>query len=118
MIDVGPLDDLPQESMCVVRVGTRELGIVRWHGNDVYAVHNRCPHMAGPLCLGALGPRLDGRPGEVRVTDVPVIACPWHHWEFDARDGRSISGDPARVRTYPARVEGGRILVDLRPRPA
>lgn len=117
MIDVGSLDEFPEESIRVVAVGSREIGIVRWHGDDVYALHNRCPHMAGPLCLGALGPRLDGLPGTVERSDVPIVACPWHHWEFDVRTGRSLWGEPARVKTYSVSVEGGRVLVELGRRP-
>lgn len=112
MIDIGSLDEFPEESIRIVAVGSREIGIVRWHGDDLYALHNRCPHMAGPLCLGAIGPRLEGAPGEVGASDVPVITCPWHHWEFDVRDGRSLSGGSARVRTYAVSIESGRVLVE------
>jgi nitrite reductase (NADH) small subunit len=44
----------------------------------------------------------------------PVIACPWHGWEFDVRTGVSLWDDHYRVRTYPAHVSNGRVLVDLR----
>lgn len=90
MIDVGPLAGFPEESIRVVSVEKREIGVVRWHGEQVYALHNRCPHMAGPLCRGALTARLIGSPGTVEVEDAPVIACAWHHWEFDVRSGQSL----------------------------
>jgi 3-phenylpropionate/trans-cinnamate dioxygenase ferredoxin subunit len=35
-----------------------------------------------------------------------ILRCPWHGWEFDLRDGRSVV-DPerTRVRSYPVEVE-------------
>ena len=112
LIDIGALDEFPDESVRVVMVENREIGVVRWHG-EVYALHNRCPHMAGPLCLGGVGPRLDGQPGVVDTEDTPVIACPWHHWEFDVRSGRSLVGEQLRVRTYPITINRGRVLIQL-----
>ncbi len=47
--------------------------------------------------------------------EAPVIACPWHGWEFDLRTGRAVSDPRYRVRTFPVRVEAGRVLVELDP---
>jgi nitrite reductase (NADH) small subunit len=44
---------------------------------------------------------------------VPVLACPWHGWEFDIRTGKLITGEAHSVRTYPVRVRGGRIEVEV-----
>ncbi|MDE2452916.1 MAG: nitrite reductase (NAD(P)H) small subunit, partial [Burkholderiales bacterium] len=43
-----------------------------------------------------------------------VIECPKHNGRFDIRDGRAL-GAPVCVnlKTYPARVEGGRILIQI-----
>ena len=42
------------------------------------------------------------------------LSCPWHGWEYDVRTGRSLcEPEKVRVRTYPARVEDGRVLVEL-----
>jgi 3-phenylpropionate/trans-cinnamate dioxygenase ferredoxin subunit len=43
-----------------------------------------------------------------------ILVCPWHGWEFDLATGCSLL-DPerVRVRAYPARLEGGRVLVDM-----
>jgi nitrite reductase/ring-hydroxylating ferredoxin subunit len=61
----------------------------------------------------------DGRPGTLALDDSkPVIACAWHGWEFDVRTGRAVWGKPSfRVRTYPVRVETGRVRVDLSTAP-
>ena len=91
MIDVGAVGDFPDRSVTLVRAGSREIGIVRWD-DEVYAVSNICAHQRGPLCRGTLGARLTAAaPGELELDEeTPVLACPWHGWEFDVRTGRAL----------------------------
>jgi nitrite reductase (NADH) small subunit len=104
--------------MTVVQAGRIEVGIVRWDGDQVYALRNVCPHAGGPVCEGRLGPRIVASaadPLDLGVDEAcPAVTCAWHGWEFDARDGRALApGSRMRVRTYPVSVEGGIVLVDL-----
>jgi 3-phenylpropionate/trans-cinnamate dioxygenase ferredoxin subunit len=115
VFDVGAIEEFQQHSVRIVDVAGREIGIVRWD-DELFAVHNRCPHMAGPLCMGSLGPKLvcQGLPGDVDLDDrVPVIACAWHRWEFDARTGESLWDPGYRAKTFPVTLKAGRVLVDL-----
>jgi nitrite reductase (NADH) small subunit len=45
----------------------------------------------------------------------PVVICPWHKWEFDARTGRAVWDQNYRVRVYPVTIENDRVLVGMRP---
>ena len=56
-----------------------------------------------------------GDPMQLEVDDSrPTVTCAWHGWEFDVRDGRAIApGNGLRVRSYPACVRDGVVLVDL-----
>ena len=112
--DVGAVEDFPERGVTIVRVVDREIGIVRWD-NCVYAVSNRCPHQRGPLCRGTLSGRLTAsEPGKLTLDDqTPVLGCPWHGWEFDARTGRSLWDEHYGVRTYAAWVRDGRVLIDV-----
>ena len=47
------------------------------------------------------------------TTATPVLACPWHGWEFDVRTGRGIRDRTYRARTYRVEIADGRVLVDL-----
>jgi nitrite reductase/ring-hydroxylating ferredoxin subunit len=116
-VDVGQLDDFRDGQVTIVVVNGREIGVVRWFEN-VFALANLCAHQRGPLCRGTLSPRLESRePGSMELAEgAPVIACPWHGWEFDVRTGRAVWDEGYAVRTYPVQVEDGRILVDLGPR--
>ena len=43
-----------------------------------------------------------------------VIECPKHNGRFDIRDGRPLGAPVCEaLKTYPAKIEGGRVLVQL-----
>jgi nitrite reductase/ring-hydroxylating ferredoxin subunit len=113
-VDVGQLDDFREGQVTIVVASGREIGVVRW-SDDFFALANLCAHQRGPLCRGTLSPRLEsGEPGAMELAEgAPVIACPWHGWEFDVRTGRAVWDEGYAVRTYPVQVENGRILVEL-----
>ena len=69
-------------------------------GGSYYAVGNVCPHRGGPLSQGT-------------ISSCEVI-CPWHGARFDLRTG-AVLGPPARegVKSYPVRVTGGDVEVDV-----
>jgi nitrite reductase (NADH) small subunit len=64
-----------------------------------YAIDDLCPHMGASLGAGHVE--------EDRVT------CPWHAWRFSIRDGTWIDNPRLKVGSYPVRVEGNDIVVDL-----
>lgn len=93
-----PLRELPAGEARQLDVGGREYLLCR-DEEGVYALDNECPHAGGPLAMGNFSP--------------PLIACPWHAWEFDCRTGKCIHSAEARVACYPVEVRGGEIWVDL-----
>jgi nitrite reductase (NADH) small subunit len=114
IVEVGPLSEFHDGEVRVVAVEGREIGIIRW-ADDVFALANLCAHQRGPLCRGTLGPRLEAsEPGTMELgAGAPIIACPWHGWEFDVQTGRALWDEHYRVRTYPAQVIDGRVVVDV-----
>lgn len=113
--DLGRLEDYPDGAVTLLDVKGREVGVVRW-GSDLYAVGNVCPHQSGPVCAGLVRPAIvsGGGPGRLGLAEeVPVLACPWHGWEFDARTGACIAGGRGVVNTYPVRADGDRLVVEL-----
>ncbi len=69
-------------------------------GGRFHAIEDTCSHQGGPLSEGTL----DGQ----------VVTCPWHGARFDVTTGAVLSL-PARrgVATYPVRVSGPDLLVDI-----
>jgi len=45
--------------------------------------------------------------------ETPVIACPWHGWEFELEGGRALWDDSYAVKTIPVRVVDGRVLLEV-----
>ncbi len=104
---VGRAGELPPGQRKIVEVEGRSIGIFNVHGR-FYALRNRCPHQAAPLCLGSIkGMTLPSKPGEyVWGREGEILRCPWHGWEFDITTGRSIvNPHRTRVKTYEVTVE-------------
>jgi nitrite reductase (NADH) small subunit len=120
LVDVGSIDDFVEAVPRVVAVDGREIGIVVWQ-REVFALRNICPHQLGPICGGYVMRKIvsDASHAVDVQNDNPVVICPWHGWEFEVRTGRAAWGDPSyKLRTYPAAVVDGRVLVDASPRRA
>ena len=98
----------------IVEVDGKRIGVFNVDGN-YYALHNRCPHMAGNLCEGPVtGTTMPtdefefvyGREGE-------IVRCAWHGWEFEIASGQCLVDDRTRARTYPVTVEDGQVVVHI-----
>ena len=78
----------------------REIALFRVQGS-LYAIDDSCPHAGGSLVIG----QLDGT----------TVTCRAHGLRFDLVSGCMRGGAGLRARTYPVRVQHGRIEVDLAP---
>ena len=125
---VGKVSDFRNGDRKIIDVNGKSIGVFRVD-DQFYAIRNRCPHQLGPLCLGDFAPRaVSGGPGDVHLDPgPPLIACPWHGWEYDLATGQSFMG-PGRgnmaARSYDVSVLPGSELVEAegrgaarRPRP-
>jgi len=90
---VGRVSDFENGDRKIIDVNGKSIGVFRID-DQFYALRNRCPHQFGPLCAGTLAPRaVSGGPGDVRMdSGPPLLACPWHGWEYDIATGQSFMG--------------------------
>ncbi len=128
---VGRVSELPPGTSKIVDAGGRSIGVFNVNGR-YYALLNRCPHQAAPLCRGAIkGMAMPSAPGEyVWGREGEILRCPWHGWEFDITTGRSIFNphktrvrayevtiepdpDDESVETYPVTVEDGLVILHV-----
>jgi nitrite reductase/ring-hydroxylating ferredoxin subunit len=87
----------------VVRIEDRQIAIFQI-GDRIYAVDNRCPHMGYPLSQGSISGT--------------TLTCDWHNYKFALEDGACTSRDGGEdVRAYQARIDAGRILINLAEEP-
>ena len=97
-IDIGALDAIPARGARVVKTSLGCVAVFRTGADEVFALDNACPHKAGPLAEGIVHGR--------------KVTCPLHNWVISLETGEAQGADEGQVATYPARVEGGRILLD------
>jgi nitrite reductase (NADH) small subunit len=93
----------------------REVGVFH-EGGRYFAVLNYCPHMGAPVCRGQVIRPVTGTEAggpQARDADTPVLRCPWHRWEFRLEDGLPLAPLKTKLRTFPVRVNEGRIEVEL-----
>ena len=64
-----------------------------------HAIFNTCAHRGGPLGEG----KLEGA----------VVTCPWHGWKYDVKTGKHATQPTVAVRTFPTRVDGTDVLVEV-----
>ena len=97
-IDIGAVDDIPLRGARKVKTRQGCIAVFRTDETTVFATSNTCPHKGGPLAEGIVHDR--------------KVTCPLHNWVFDLETGEAQGADEGRIETYPAKVEGGRVLID------
>jgi nitrite reductase (NADH) small subunit len=98
-IDIGAISDIPQRGARCVKNGDTTIAIFRTADNKVFAIEDKCPHKNGPLSQGIVH---DG-----------CVTCPLHNWVISLETGKAQGADEGSVRTWPLKVEDGRILIGL-----
>jgi nitrite reductase/ring-hydroxylating ferredoxin subunit len=108
---VGKVSDFENGDRKIIDVNGKSVGVFRID-DQFYAIRNRCPHQFGPLAVGTLAPRaISDGPGDMRMdSGPPLLACPWHGWEYDIATGQSFMGPghgSMAARTYDVNVLPG-----------
>jgi nitrite reductase (NADH) large subunit len=106
-VRVAAVDDVPLDGGIAVRHGSAQIAVFRFAAQGAwYATQNLCPHKREMvLARGILGDQ----------AGVPKVACPLHKKAFDLVSGRCLSGDDLEIATFPVRIEGDDVLVELPP---
>jgi nitrite reductase (NADH) small subunit len=98
----------------IVDLGGRSVGVFNV-GGSFYALHNRCPHRGGPLCLGAVtGTTAASADFDyVYEREGRILRCAWHGWEFELETGKSLADPKVRAKTFLVTVEDGELIVHI-----
>jgi nitrite reductase (NADH) large subunit len=106
-VELAQVADVPDNGGIAVRYGKCELALFRFSSRGAwYATQNVCPHKRELILSRGLLGDLDG---------TPKVACPFHKKSFDLESGGCLSGDDLSIHTFPVRIEGERVLVELPP---
>ena len=96
---LGPIDAIPKRGARTVRTPRREIAVFRTASDEFFALENRCPHKGGPLSEGIVHGR--------------KVACPLHNWIIDLENGEATGADKGCARSFPVKLENGRIYLDM-----
>ena len=91
-------EELQEGKMKLVSVEGTPILFIRQQG-QIFAINNRCPHMA----CGFIGGTLDGL----------VIVCPCHDWRFDLTTGEYEEAPGFRLTKYKWKIKSGKIWVNM-----
>jgi nitrite reductase (NADH) small subunit/3-phenylpropionate/trans-cinnamate dioxygenase ferredoxin subunit len=69
------------------------------HQGQYFAIDDVCPHMGASLSGG--------------YVDNGTVTCPWHAWRFRLCDGAWADYTKMKIGSYPVRVEGDEIQVEV-----
>lgn len=98
-VKVALRSEIPAGEGKLVEVDGREIALFI-HEGRVVALDNICPHQGGPLSEGG-------------ITEEGFVTCPWHGWEFSAKDGACGFNPSIKVPVYEVREEGDDVLIRL-----
>ena len=98
-IDVTYAEDVPEDDVVGIDIAGKSIALYQVEG-EIYATDNICTHGNARLCDGFL----EGH----------EIECPLHQGKFDIRNGKAMCAPLTEdVRTYPVKIDGNRVFVDL-----
>ncbi|MEO8417428.1 MAG: nitrite reductase small subunit NirD [Methylophilaceae bacterium] len=93
------LNDIPKLGSRVVRSAKGEIAVFRTEDDQVFALHNHCPHKGGPLSQGIVY-------GE-------KVTCPLHSWQISLVDGKAQEPDEGHTACFTVKVEDGTVYLEL-----
>jgi naphthalene 1,2-dioxygenase system ferredoxin subunit len=98
-VEAAAVADVPEGDVIGCVPDGRDIALYSVDG-VIYATDNVCTHAQAQLCEGFL----EGH----------EIECPLHQGRFDVRTGKALCPPVTEdIRTYPVRIEDGRIYVAL-----
>lgn len=106
-VRVGSVGDFPRDAGMSIKYGTAQIAVFHFASSGQwYAAQNQCPHKKDMvLSRGIIGDQ-GGR---------PKVACPLHKKTFSLEDGRCLTGEEYEVVTFPVRIDGDDVLLELPP---
>ena len=93
------VEDIPTLGARVMKSTHGNLAVFRNAEDEVFALHDKCPHKGGPLSQG--------------IVYGKKVACPLHNWNIELDKGEAVAPDVGCTRTYAVKVEGGEVFLQL-----
>ena len=91
------LDDIPVLGARVVTSKSGDIAIFRTADDQVFAMHDQCPHKNGPLSQGIVHGR--------------QVTCPLHGWKIQLDSGEAVAPDVGCTKPFEVKLVDGRVLL-------
>jgi len=93
------LEEIPRLGARVVKTGDIDIAIFRNADDEVFALHDKCPHRGGPLSQG--------------IVFGKQVACPLHNWTIGLDSGEAVAPDVGRAPCVPVKLEAGEVYLQV-----
>ncbi|CAB1368031.1 nitrite reductase small subunit NirD [Denitratisoma oestradiolicum] len=93
------MEEIPRLGSRVVKSSAGDLAVFRTADDEVFAVHDKCPHKGGPLSQGIVHGR--------------SVTCPLHSWKIDLTTGQAQAPDVGCTKPFRVKVEDGLVWLAL-----
>ncbi|MDP1606550.1 MAG: nitrite reductase small subunit NirD [Rhodocyclaceae bacterium] len=93
------LDDIPRLGSRVVKSAKGDIAVFRTADDEVFALHDKCPHKGGPLSQGFVAGK--------------VVTCPMHSWKIQLESGAADAPDVGCARSFAVKLEGDTVWISL-----
>ncbi|MFA5327813.1 MAG: nitrite reductase small subunit NirD [Prolixibacteraceae bacterium] len=104
-IETATISAFPENGGAAVLINGEQIAVFnftdegRW-----FATQNQCPHKGEMAISRGLTGSSDGQ---------PKVACPFHKKTFSLEDGKCLTGEEYRLKTYPVKVENGLVFIGI-----
>lgn len=92
-IKIAALADIRILGSIIYRTGEQEIAIFRTRDEQVFALHNQCPHQNGKLSEG--------------IVHGHKVTCPLHNWVIGLEDGQAQGVDEGQTACFETKIENG-----------
>jgi nitrite reductase (NADH) small subunit len=99
------VSDVPADGGACAYLEGQQIAIFHFaRRGEWFATQNMCPHRQQmALSRGMIGTH----------HDEPKVACPFHKKTFSLQTGACLSGDDYQLKTYPVKIEDGKVFICL-----
>jgi nitrite reductase (NADH) small subunit len=93
------LADIPRLGSRVVKSPAGDIAVFRTAGDEVFALHDKCPHKGGPLSQGIVAGK--------------VVTCPMHSWKIQLENGEAVAPDVGCAHSFSVKLEADTVWIAL-----
>ena len=93
------LEEIPQQGSRVVKSPKGDIAVFRTAADEIFALHDKCPHKGGPLSQGIVAGK--------------VVTCPMHSWKIQLESGEAGAPDVGCSKSFAVKLEDGAVWLKL-----